>query len=431
MSLTPLRSQTPATLNSVLQANPGDRVSADKGEVAPIVAVLSRQLPLPQAQQLAGQTALVRVLKGGPGNQAELEFEGQNLSVKLPPGRQLTAGELVTVAFALNDKLEGLGANPTGSRKVQDVRNTAAPLITTGDNADEEGQKSPSFVDRLSGGARLIGLLERLGQNQPTTVSTQVMKSLEQLSTQLQGRAEAAAAQAGPTTTDPTLLTSKDNSKPPQSLLNTATGANTPQHLQKTDASKLHLNSGLTHALAQQVSEAVENSGLFYESHLQQWVMGQRTVDQLAQEPQARFGAEQIIGDKGLNPASVEQSARMVNAQLATLDHARIVLNLQGLLGQNLQVEIEQDQHQPEDPKDDESAGVRPWVARLKLDMAHLGVLHVRVRMVGSQCDVTIEGSSASKQAMDPYWGEFQQAMQQQGLRLNHGQFVVEQSHGD
>ncbi|MCQ8897750.1 flagellar hook-length control protein FliK [Limnobacter humi] len=430
MSLTPLRSQTPATLNSVLQANPGDRVSADKGEVAPIVAVLSRQLPLPQAQQLAGQTALVRVLKGGPGNQAELEFDGQNLSVKLPPGRQLTAGEMVTVAFALNDKLDGLGANPTGNRKVQDVRNTPVPLISTSDSAEDEGQQSPSFVDRLSGGARLIGLLERLGQHQPTTVSTQVMKSLQQLGAMVQDRLATAAAQTGQTSAETGMLAGKDGAKTASPALPPTVNSNTPQPLQKTDVARLALNPGLTHVLAQQVSEAVENSGLFYESHLQQWVMGQRSVDQLAQEPQARFGAEQIIGDKGLNPASVEQSARLVNAQLATLDQTRIVLNLPGLLGNQLQVEIEPDQHQADDPSDHETAGVRPWVARLKLDMAHLGVLHVRVRMVGSQCDVTIEGSSASKQAMDPHWGEFQQAMSQQGLKLNHGQFIAEQTHG-
>ncbi len=103
MALTPVKS-APPNVNSVLQSNPGDRVSSGKGEIAPVVAILTRQLPLPQAQQLAGQTALVRVVKGGPGNEAELEFAGQNIQVKLPPGRQLTAGEMVTVAFALSGK---------------------------------------------------------------------------------------------------------------------------------------------------------------------------------------------------------------------------------------------------------------------------------------------------------------------------------------
>ncbi|HEX4880703.1 MAG TPA: hypothetical protein VFV39_12715, partial [Limnobacter sp.] len=64
MALTPVKPSSP-NINSVLQSNPGDKVSSGKGEIAPVVAVLSRQLPLPQAQQLAGQTAMVRVLKSG------------------------------------------------------------------------------------------------------------------------------------------------------------------------------------------------------------------------------------------------------------------------------------------------------------------------------------------------------------------------------
>ncbi|NJM33202.1 MAG: hypothetical protein HC848_10610 [Limnobacter sp.] len=54
----------------------------------------------------------------------------------------------------------------------------------------------------------------------------------------------------------------------------------------------------MTGLLAQQVSSAVENSGLFYESHLQQWANGQRSKNQLSMEPQARFGAEQVISEK-------------------------------------------------------------------------------------------------------------------------------------
>lgn len=79
MALTPLKGNSPSSLNNVLNSNPGDRVSTDKSNIAPIVAVMSRQMPLPQAQQLAGQTALVRVLKSGPGAEAELDVGGQSV----------------------------------------------------------------------------------------------------------------------------------------------------------------------------------------------------------------------------------------------------------------------------------------------------------------------------------------------------------------
>jgi len=410
MTLTPVKS-APPNVNSVLQSNPGDRVSSGKGEIAPVVAILTRQLPLPQAQQLAGQTALVRVVKGGPGNEAELEFAGQNIQVKLPPGRQLTAGEMVTVAFALSGKGDDLSAGGTsGGKKIADARNLLTTLPTSTD--DGEAQDSPSFVDRLSGTARLIGLLERLGQGSPTQVSTSVMTSLKQLSTQFQTQAALPGA----------LLAESDNTTPnartlaqtsPQTQIQQAQGVNT-------------LNNSLAGVLAKQVSAAVENSGLFYESHLQQWANGQRSTDQIAKEPQARFGQEQVISEKGLNPAAVEQSVKLVTAQLAALDNNRISLALSGLLGHPVQIDIEPDQEEPsEQDKQNNEEAARPWVARLKLDMAHLGELNVRVRMVGSQCDVQITGPARSKQAIDPHWQSFRQAMDDKGLKLVHGQFMV------
>lgn len=424
MSLTQVKS-APPSVNTVLQSNPGDRVASGKGEIAPVVAILTRQLPLPQAQQLAGQTALVRVVKGGPGNEAELEFAGQNIQVKLPPGRSLTAGEMVTVAFALSGKGDDLSAGGTsGGKKIADARNLLTTLPATGD--DTEAQESPSFVDRLSGTARLIGLLERLGQGRPTQVSTTVMTSLKQLSTQFATQAGVVAgSQASPQSGTPTPL--------PAVVTNTEIAANKADPRAALQASQQlktasPLNSNLAGILARQVSAAVENSGLFYESHLQQWANGQRSTDQIAREPQARFGQDQVISEKGLNPAAVEQSVKLVSAQLAALDSNRISLALSGLLGQPVQIDIEPDneEHSDKETTTEGEDPPRPWVARLKLDMAHLGELHVRVRMVGSQCDVQISGPEHSKKAVDPHWQQFRQAMDDQGLKLVHGQFMVQ-----
>jgi hypothetical protein len=422
MTLTPVKS-APPNVNSLLQSNPGDRVSSGKGEIAPVVAILTRQLPLPQAQQLAGQTALVRVVKGGPGNEAELEFAGQNIQVKLPPGRSLTAGEMVTVAFALSNKGDDLSAGGTsGGKKIADARNLLTTLPATAD--DGEAQDSPSFVDRLSGTARLIGLLERLGQGSPTQVSTTVMTSLKQLSTQFPTQ----------TTTVPgALLAEPDNATPntraliPSTTQGTVQGAAKPpaQQAQAVNAAN-NLNNSLAGVLAKQVSAAVENSGLFYESHLQQWANGQRSTDQIAKEPQARFGQDQVISEKGLNPAAVDQSVKLVTAQLAALDNNRISLALSGLLGHPVQIDIEPDTEEAPDKEEQSSEeAARPWVARLKLDMAHLGELNVRVRMIGSQCDVQITGPAHSKQAIDPHWQTFRRAMDDKGLKLVHGQFMV------
>ena len=364
MALTPLRGPTLPPTSSVHSIS-------DKSEIAPIVAVLSRQLPLPQAQQFAGQTALVKVVKSGPGNQAELEIEGQQLAVKLQQGRTLTAGEMVTVSFALPEK------------KVQDTRTIIAPsspLASTPEGAEEDAPSS--VVNHLSGAARLIGLLEQVGKSQTTRVSTQVPSSMQQLSTQAQHET---------------------------------------QQLNHTR---------FTGILAQHVSAAIENSGLFYESHLQQWATGQRSTDQLSKEPQSSFAQEQVITEQGIDSSAVNQSAKMINAQLATLDHSKISLTMQGLLGQPIEIEIEPDQNPQHNDQTDTEEN-RAWTANLKLDMAHLGLLKVRVRMIGSQCDVQILSNAQSKQAIDPHWNEFERAMNEHGLKLNHGQVTVHQGEED
>ena len=197
------------------------------------------------------------------------------------------------------------------------------------------------------------------------------------------------------------------------------------QHASKIDLHTVHNN--LTGELAQKVSSAVENSGLFYESHLQQWALGQRSKDQLELEPQSRFGLEQTISEKGLDPAAANQSVRYVTAQLAALDHSKVALALDGLLHKPVEIEIEPDTASPEEQNQTEDAP-RPWVARLKLDMANLGELQVRVRMIGNRCDVQISSSAESKQNIDPHWREFQQAMEQQGLTLVHGQVIAQKT---
>jgi len=411
MSLAPIKgsSTNPPSVNSLLQANPGDRISADKSEITPIVAVLSRQLPLPQSQQLAGQTAMVQVLKSGPGNQAELEFNGQTIPVKLPPGRNLTAGEMITVAFALNDKdAPGPTAGTSGTRKAVDVNR----LLQNTAQAESTESESPSFVDRLSSSARMIGLLDRINDGKTPALPSTV-KNMADLVLEITGEdapggkltLNAATANAGQTSSK---APTNAPALPGQNAVN------------QTAATVSNPTPGLTSLIAQQVSHAVENSGLFYESHLQQWANGQRSTEQLTLEPQARFGPEQVISEKLISPDAIAQSVKLVSSQLAALDQSRVSIAMQGLFDKAVQVEIEPDTPQPDDPQEPGDAA-RPWVAKLKLDMAHLGEIHVKLRMVGQRCDILLSGTADTKKAIDPHWQDIQNALRDKGLQLTHG----------
>ncbi|CAN0624072.1 Flagellar hook-length control protein-like protein [Burkholderia multivorans] len=65
-----------------------------------------------------------------------------------------------------------------------------------------------------------------------------------------------------------------------------STAAQAAQHAQATQAAQ---SSGPVAALRAALAQAVNDSGLFYESHLAQWLAGQRPVAALEREPQARL----------------------------------------------------------------------------------------------------------------------------------------------
>ncbi|WP_322104890.1 flagellar hook-length control protein FliK [Paraburkholderia sp. J41] len=68
-----------------------------------------------------------------------------------------------------------------------------------------------------------------------------------------------------------------------------AEGAEASQNSQATSAAQAQ--TGAVAALAASLAHTVSASGLFYEAHLVQWLRGQYTLAQLADEPQNRFAA--------------------------------------------------------------------------------------------------------------------------------------------
>ena len=98
-----------------------------------------------------------------------------------------------------------------------------------------------------------------------------------------------------------------------------------------------HLQPPVAQLLTATLARTVATSGLFYESHLQQYAAGTRTLAQLAQEPQARLGAmanmppelpDAGVAGRDLGPGAVGSSAsapRLLPVGLAaSLDPANL-----------------------------------------------------------------------------------------------------------
>jgi len=156
--------------------------------------------------------------------------------------------------------------------------------------------------------------------------------------------------------------------------------------------------------LAAGLRETLGKSGLFYESHQAQWVRGERSINQLLQEPQ------NLLTGKALPPSSAEQRAafdkaslvqaqtqpnlaaqtkaagdaaqpiakelvNLVQQQLHTLEQHHLVWMGQVWPGQQMQWEIRGQPERQQQKQQDE----RQWSTEMELSLPGLGDVHARL----------------------------------------------------
>jgi hypothetical protein len=192
--------------------------------------------------------------------------------------------------------------------------------------------------------------------------------------------------------------------------------------------------------LAQALSGALGRSGLFYESHQAQWVVGQRPLNDLLSEPQGRLSPAAQTPDKSTahhgteslprapsapmarddvrstdvpvttpikaDGAAESQSAAppvhpqtlpQVRSQLDALETHQLVWQGQLWPGQNLEWRIGE-------PMEQGGAGsdAQPWFTQLRLRLPKLGQLTADLALIGSTLRVRLTTTEvASRQTMD------------------------------
>lgn len=172
------------------------------------------------------------------------------------------------------------------------------------------------------------------------------------------------------------------------------------------------------HGLEAPLRQAVEGSGVFYESHLADWAAGTRPFETIRAEPQARMPVEAgappattaeaesavdpdamprdgtVAGARAgdttpapkdaVPPALTPAVAAVVDRQLQALSGQPFVWTGQAWPGQPLEWTIEEQ-------AEDSGGGVeRVWASRLKLTLPRLGEVDVRVSLRGDQLAVRV-----------------------------------------
>ncbi|MEZ0232195.1 MAG: flagellar hook-length control protein FliK [Methylophilaceae bacterium] len=135
--------------------------------------------------------------------------------------------------------------------------------------------------------------------------------------------------------------------------------------------------------VAQELKNALTNSGLFYESHLRDFVEGQRTLQAVMQEPQ--------------NQPNAPTTALMAQ-QLAILENQRLVWRGEVWPGQMMDWEVER---RDESSNEDQAASSSqtpeqpPISSVIVLHLPKLGKVSARIRIANDQVQVNISALDA------------------------------------
>lgn len=195
--------------------------------------------------------------------------------------------------------------------------------------------------------------------------------------------------------------------------------------------------------VARALVRSVATSGLFYESHLHEWVEGRRPLESLHAEPQQRLAALPLRAtampadsvEAGTAPSSTpttlnaantgstaaaaplpESLAALVREQLDTLDFRRV--HWQGEVWPQQQAELEITEEDTRREAEDEAP--RTWATTLRLDLPHLGAVEARVLLDGDNFQISVRADAQALPALESGRAAFADALDEAGIRLRH-----------
>jgi Flagellar hook-length control protein FliK len=199
-------------------------------------------------------------------------------------------------------------------------------------------------------------------------------------------------------------------------------------------------NQTLPLTLMRALAGALNDSGLFYESHLEQWNAGQRPLASLQREPQAQLQLEL----DGLPPPSGANTAAntaadapgaamaqagatasnasatsaslleagvhpdtlpLISQQLATLENGRLIWNGEMWPGQSLRWQVEREAGDSAYAGNGDGGGASAtgrepvWRTRLSLDFPQLGALDASITLQGNTLSARIHAADPAARA--------------------------------
>ncbi|MDK0999956.1 flagellar hook-length control protein FliK, partial [Burkholderia contaminans] len=193
------------------------------------------------------------------------------------------------LASRLDSLLTGTVSAPAGGGATSQVGTQGAGASSTPSAGSPPAAPPASAQTALSDVGRVLDAISRAGGDSTPAIAGRAPLLADPTvlltDTAAPARVPAAADPAASSTPASAAASSAASATPPSSAATSAAAAR--------DAAATLPVAALRAALAQAVSE----SGLFYESHLAQWLAGQRPLAALMREPQARLAAAPAPAD--------------------------------------------------------------------------------------------------------------------------------------
>jgi hypothetical protein len=183
--------------------------------------------------------------------------------------------------------------------------------------------------------------------------------------------------------------------------------------------------------LAQKLQDSISKSGLFYESHVAEWVKGDRPLADLMREPQM-----QRLMQQGAETARAAtngpdlSAAQMVNQQLHTQEQNRVLWNGQAWPGQQMQWEVQRDQREGGRGGEADEQAEPIWRSGVRFRLPLLGAVSAAVTLIGDQVHIQVQtDSDGSATTLRAWSGQLESAMAAAGAQLSS--LTISQEDGD
>ena len=141
------------------------------------------------------------------------------------------------------------------------------------------------------------------------------------------------------------------------------------------------------------LQKAIQQSGLFYESHLSKWINGKHKLEELHQEPQGKIkAASSTIASTMTSTMPINTlSLSLVQQQLLALETNHIVWNGEIWNGQQIQWDIYEDNATHKNI--DENA-TNQWKTKLSLTLPELGKITISLSLNIREIQVSVDTAS-------------------------------------